>query len=230
MILANTLWDENNNDNIKEPLTGTDIQKEIVRGVLRQKLSRMRHLVISKVISTKYLDTLFPKILNLFHPQTVQYNGGIAKKKKWNISCYIEVMEGGVPCTDPNHRLRSVCLPLLNVCNNLFVQWYEQQHVCKNSTISVKRLMTFITRYTASSGEQSLLKHIDGAGKVDGSLIVSLPMDKWSAPEYVNSFDGYGGGLTLWDGNGSNRNYNEVYYKTRSGDVAFIDRAVWHQG
>ena len=111
--------------------------------------------------------------------------------------------------------------------------------------------MTFVTRYTPSPGEQALLKHIDGAGKVDGSCVVALPVDRWSAPESVNSWHGHGGGLTFWDGRepvpedeeeepkeGDKSQQpkrrpkfrpKEIHYETRSGDVAFIDRAVWHQ-
>lgn len=172
--------------------------------------------------------------------------------------------------------------------------------------------MTFVTRYTPAPGEQALLKHIDGAGKVDGSCVIALPIDKWSAPYDVNSFEGHGGGLTFWDGkepvpvpvtnndkdkdndnddyekekkeaikdvkttkttmisiSSKNKNQNndsnaveveetknsktttatttttakknnnmaqqqkfrprEIHYETRSGDIAFIDRAVWHQ-
>jgi hypothetical protein len=71
-------------------------------------------------------------------------------------------------------------------------------------------------------------------GKVDGSVVLALPIDKWSAPEEVNTF--VGGGLTFWDGkNNANSTQDastqprEIHYDTRSGDLAFIDRAVWHQ-
>ncbi len=145
-------------------------------------------------------------------------------------------MKGGTPCTDPNLKLLEVCRPLLDTCNDLFRTWYEQQHSCngkkkqKNGTICPERLMTFITRYTPAPGEQSLLKHIDGAGKVDGSVVVALPIDRWSGTEEENSFEGHGGGLTFWDGKDENGIPLEIDYDTRSGDVAFIDRAVWHQG
>jgi hypothetical protein len=39
---------------------------------------------------------------------------------------------------------------------------------------------------------------VDGAGKVDGSIVLALPVDRWSAPEVENAFEG--GGLTFWDG------------------------------
>ena len=153
-------------------------------------------------------------------------------------------MEGGIPCTNPNLELKLALLPLLQSCDGLFAEWYKQQHACNgrgqgcaylnkeresNSHTSLERprferIMTFITRYTPAPGEEALLKHVDGAGKVDGSVVVALPIDRWSAPEDIHSFEGHGGGLTFWDGRDSNGNPQEIYYATRSGDIAFIDR------
>jgi hypothetical protein len=262
------------------------LYKEISKQVVRQKLQKLRHLVVKGAINPEYLDALFPALLERFHPQTVTYNGGVAKIKEWKISCYLEVMEGGIPCTDPNTGLlEDVFRPLLDVCDDLFLEWYRQQHAgnassSSNSFVSAKkrtcrRLMTFVTRYTPAPGEQALLKHVDGAGKVDGSVVVALPIDRWSAPHEVNSFEGHGGGLTFWDGrervdlvdDGEKDRQEppptsddgtpcaqppptatmmapppkkgtttrsvvrprEIHYETRSGDLAFIDRAVWHQ-
>jgi hypothetical protein len=262
------------------------VAKEISKQVLRHKLQKLRHIVLKGVISEDYLDKAIfhPKLLEMFDPQTVVYNGGVANIKEWKISCYLEVMEGGVPCTNPHLKLLDVFLPLLETCDDLFLLWYKQQHACNrrrknnnnnNQTEKMKlrrkkntckRLMTFVTRYTPAPGEQALLKHIDGAGKVDGSCVVALPFDKWSTPvaEAVNSWYGHGGGLTFWDGREpvpeEDEEHNEtehqtetdndilqqpqqlqrprrkqrfrpkeIHYETRSGDVAFIDRAVWHQ-
>ena len=255
------------------PIVAEGARKDVVRGVVRKKLAKMRHLVLPAAISPSYLDGLFSEsILPMFRPQTVTYNGGIAKITEWKISCYLEVMDGGVPCTDPNLELRSECLPLLGACDDLFRLWYRQQHACngrgsaggggkenavpvgsgragkseggtgtgtgtgssssEGGDLRVKRLMTFVTRYTAAPGEQALLKHVDGAGKVDGSIVVALPIDRWSAPGDGNSFEGHGGGLTVWDGRSAGEprgRPQEIRYDTRSGDVAFLDRAVWHQ-
>ena len=154
-------------------------------------------------------------------------------------------MEGGIPCTNPQSELKNHCGDLLQTCNTLFATWYKQQHACNDPNTSkykvdaggnpiVSRLMTFITRYTPAPDENALLKHVDGAGKVDGSVVVALPIDRWTASQGTNSFEGYGGGLTFWDGkiqkreNGK-REPEEILYDTRSGDIAFIDRAVWHQ-
>ncbi len=139
------------------------IRKQINKQVLRQKLSKLRHLVIPQGINPVYLDSLFPKLLEEFDPQTVHYNGGIAKVKEWKISCYLEVMEGGIPCTNPNLKLLELFRPLLDVCNDLFLEWYRQQHACNvqrqyKVERTCKRLMTFVTRYTPSPGEQALLK------------------------------------------------------------------------
>lgn len=179
--------------------------------------------------------TILPDILG------EQYNGGVAQVKEWKISCYLEVMPGGIPCTNPNVALLELFTPLLDACNDAFLHWYRQQHSCNeqrkavvrtratssSEKLRVKRLMTFVTRYTPNPGEQALLKHVDGAGKVDGSVVVALPVDRWSAPEHCNSFQG--GGLTFWDGRDSSHRPLEIHYDTRSGDLAFIDRAVWHQ-
>ncbi len=217
-----------------------EVRKQVARGVLRAKLSKRRHLVLPQTISPHYLDKLMPPIVSsLFQPQTVTYNGGVAKIKNWKISCYLEVMDGGVPCTNPHDGLRRHCWELLETCNGLFACWYKQQHSCNDASSAkyrvdengapvVSRLMTFITRYTPAPEENALLKHVDGAGKVDGSLVVALPIDRWTASEEENSFEGHGGGLTFWDGvkryeNGK-KELEEILYDTRSGDVAFIDR------
>jgi len=223
-----------------------DIQKQITKGVVRAKLSKRRHLVLPAAISPAYLDTLMPDIVtNLFQPQTVKYNGGVANITNWKISCYLEVMDGGIPCTNPHIGLKDHCSELLQTCNSLFATWYRQQHACNKTTSLYKtdengnpivsRLMTFITRYTPAPDENALLKHVDGAGKVDGSIVVALPIDRWTATREVNSFEGHGGGLTFWDGrmkrceSTGKREPEEIVYDTRSGDLAFIDRAVWHQ-
>lgn len=200
--------------------------KDIAKHVLQKKLAKQRHLVMKEAINPAYLDFLMPTLIRLFQPQVVTYNGGVANIKRWKISCYLEVMDGGVPTAEPCTALLELCRPLLDACNTLFNEWYRQQHSRKQHVIS-HRLMTFITRYTPAPGEQALLKHVDGAGKVDGSIVVALPMDSWSVPLEINAFEG--GGVTFWDGRGSHAMPQEIHYDTRSGDVAFIDRAVWHQ-
>mmetsp|Transcript_17480 Transcript_17480/g.37786 ORF Transcript_17480/g.37786 Transcript_17480/m.37786 type:complete len:282 (+) Transcript_17480:1-846(+) len=224
-----------------------EINKQITKGVVRAKLSKRRHLVLPAAISPTYLDTLMPSIVtHLFEPQTVTYNGGVANITKWKISCYLEVMGGGIPCTNPHEELKHHCWELLETCNALFQRWYRQQHACNDASTSkyktdengnpiVSRLMTFITRYTPAPDENALLKHVDGAGKVDGSIVIALPIDRWTASHEQNSFEGHGGGLTFWDGRmqknpiSGQRRVEEILYDTRSGDLAFIDRAVWHQ-
>jgi hypothetical protein len=84
--------------------------------------------VIEQGISPCYLDSLFPEMLKEFDPQHVVYNGGIAKLKEWKISCYLEVMESDVPCTNPNTKLLQLFEPLLDTCNDLFLKWYRQLH------------------------------------------------------------------------------------------------------
>jgi hypothetical protein len=160
----------------------------------------------------------------------------VADIKEWKISCYLQVMPGGVPCTNPHKPLLDVCAPLLDCCDAMFADWYRQQHACnkpgvprREAPYTCERVMTFITRYTAYPDEGALLKHVDGAGKVDGSIVVALPTDRWSGPLEEMSFEGHGGGLTFWDGSPVPSKQTEIHYDTRSGDVGFIDKAVWHQ-
>ena len=140
------------------------LKEEIAKQVIRKKLAKLRHLVLEKAISSEYLDSLFPRLLQLFRPQPVVYNGGIGNVKNWKISCYLEVMDGGVPTTDPNLELLDLFQPLLDQCNDLFLYWFRQKNACNkgndtNSKIlGCSRLMTFITRYTPAPGEQALLK------------------------------------------------------------------------
>ena len=49
---------------------------------------------------------------------------------------------------------------------------------------------------------------------MDGSVVLALPSDP------VSPFEGFGGGLTFWDGGGK----QVLDYDTRCGDLAFIDR------
>jgi hypothetical protein len=155
--------DEDKNTSIDSKIVREGVRKEIPKRVLRQKLSKLRHLVLTKAIDPDYLDSIFPALLEFFDPQIVTYNGGIAKITEWKISCYLEVMDGGVPTANPNIPLAQVFAPLLDTCNSLFLEWYRQQHSCnrpssKSNPKSCKRLMTFITRYTPAPGEQALLK------------------------------------------------------------------------
>ena len=61
------------------------LKDEIAKQVVRKKLAKLRHLVLEKAVAPEYLDSLFPKLLERFHPQTVIYNGGIANVKEWKV-------------------------------------------------------------------------------------------------------------------------------------------------
>jgi len=155
----------NKNEGDDGSIVRFNVKREINKQVLRQKLAKRRHLVCREAIHPSYMDSLFPATLELFDPQTVHYNGGVAAIKEWKISCYLEVMDGGIPTTNPNTALFQAYQPLLNECNDLFMHWYRQQHACSGSrgsssqpVTSCRRLMTFLTRYTPNPGEEALLK------------------------------------------------------------------------
>lgn len=165
----NTSTDEENKEGCNaatstEPsFVRADLKNEIAKQVVRKKLAKLRHLVLKEAISPDYLDSLFPSLLQHFNPQSVVYNGGIANIKNWKISCYLEVMEGGVPTAEPNTDLLDLFHPLLDACDDLFLYWFRQKSACNtkfssNTETTCSRLMTFITRYTPAPGEQALLK------------------------------------------------------------------------
>jgi hypothetical protein len=159
---------EDRKEEANAPSSSTDfvrdgVKNEICKQVIRCKLAKRRHLVLREAIDPAYLDSLFPDLLKVFVPQPVEYNGGVAGVKKWKISCYLEVMQGGIPTTEPSLDLLRLLRPLLDACNDLFVHWYRQQHSCNDSSQrtevrACRRLMTFVTRYTPAPGEQALLK------------------------------------------------------------------------
>eukprot|EP00587_Corethron_hystrix_P007119 CAMPEP_0113316928 /NCGR_PEP_ID=MMETSP0010_2-20120614/12021_1 /TAXON_ID=216773 ORGANISM="Corethron hystrix, Strain 308" /NCGR_SAMPLE_ID=MMETSP0010_2 /ASSEMBLY_ACC=CAM_ASM_000155 /LENGTH=248 /DNA_ID=CAMNT_0000173769 /DNA_START=119 /DNA_END=862 /DNA_ORIENTATION=+ /assembly_acc=CAM_ASM_000155 len=235
--------DKDDDSDIEQIADFRTVYKHITRGVMASKFSGRRHLVLPRAISPTYLLSIMPLVIQNFSPQHVRYNGGVGSVPDWKISCYIDVMDGGVPTANPHFPLREVCLPLLGAVDDLFLHWYRQQNHRKmvvnglRSDPRVRRLMTFVTRYSARRTEDAaLLKHIDGAGKVDGSAVVALPIDEWSDPpqgEVSHDFTVHpegGGGLTFWDGNcPQDRHGKGIHYDTRSGDLAFIDKAVWHE-
>jgi len=51
------------------------VKQEIAKQVVRKKLSKLRHLVVKEAISPEYLDSLFPRLMELFKPQTVTVRG-----------------------------------------------------------------------------------------------------------------------------------------------------------
>jgi len=69
------------------------LHAEITKGVLRKKLSKMRHLCVEKAVSPEYLDELMPEILRQFQPQRVNYNGGVANIKEWKVRGREEIVE-----------------------------------------------------------------------------------------------------------------------------------------
>jgi hypothetical protein len=171
--------DATSGDSSSVSIVRVGVRKEITKQVVRQKLNKLRHLVIPQGISPDYLDRLFPELLENFDPQPVNYNGGIAQIKEWKISCYLEVMEGGIPCTNPNLKLLDLFQPLLDTCNDLFLEWYRQQHACNKQRQgkverTCKRIMTFLTRYTPAPGEQALLKVRAAVGFLESGSVFSV--------------------------------------------------------
>ena len=78
---------ENKQSEVSHEFVRSGLKEEIAKQVVRKKLAKLRHLVLEKAIAPEYLDSLFPKLLEHFDPQTVTYNGGIANIKEWKVRC-----------------------------------------------------------------------------------------------------------------------------------------------
>lgn len=81
-------------------------------------------------------------------------------------------------------NLRSICLPMLQQCDEHFSRWYCSKKG-PDSIHELVRLQSFITRYRVKPDESAgLLRHIDGV-QVDGSVILALPTDaEWRGSGY----------------------------------------------
>jgi len=220
------------------PLTNVEVPLE------KEKL---RHSCIIKAVDPDFLNELFPKILNIFQPQIVKYSntnpdisskdGSHGEKIDWKVSSYMEVdqttpgaMQRNVTC---DLNLKSLMMPLLEQCNQLFSSWYEKLHGA-GSIKNLVRLQSFVTRYRPFPNENALLRHIDGV-HVDGSVILALP----------TPIPFKGGGVTVWEpksnkggqqeqeeesASSSSSSETAFHYPLGCGDMCFVDNAVWHQG
>ena len=54
------------------------LNEEVSKLVVRKKLAKQRHLVIEQGINSAYLDSLFPRLLELFDPQVVHVSACFA--------------------------------------------------------------------------------------------------------------------------------------------------------
>ena len=200
-----------------------------------------QHGVMRDCMPEGFLEELFPKIKEVFQPHVVKYKntnnyirkedaaqsgtGGTQEKVDWKVSSYMELhgslggqMQKQVQC---DLRLLSLCLPMLQKCDELFSEWYCSKKGA-GAIHELVRLQSFITRYRVNSDESAgLLRHIDGV-QVDGSVILALPADA------DKDWRGTGGGVTVWEG----PEEDEVQwdYAMEPGDICFLDNYVWHQG
>uniref|UniRef100_A0A6U6GV36 Uncharacterized protein n=1 Tax=Odontella aurita TaxID=265563 RepID=A0A6U6GV36_9STRA len=76
----------------RQDIAKVGVYKEISKEVLRKKLVKMRHLVIKQGIQPRYLDALFPSILEGFEPQVVNvsvYSLQDACNSDWALERYL---------------------------------------------------------------------------------------------------------------------------------------------
>ena len=68
-----------------------------------------------------------------------------------------------------------VCAEVLSDCDRVCLEWYDRMHPRSRETSrTLHRMQSFVTRYRPNPDETHLPRHIDGAN-VDCSLVLGLP-------------------------------------------------------
>jgi len=172
----------------------------------------LRHELVQEVIPRSRLEGLFPTMKEAYVQQPLDYGRNSRYGDKWRISCYLVVMENWKPKIQPHEPMVQCMNGVMNDCVSEFAKWRCKMRDLASVDVSV--MNAFVTRYRPTQDEDQLQKHIDGAN-VDGSVVLALPTD--------DPFEG--GKLHVWDG----KPQHEFEYQMASGDVLFLDNAVWHQ-
>ena len=159
------------------------------------------------------LEDLSSRIEALYLPCTTSY---LDAKGSWDISCYAELAEDVpdlmVPGAYVHPPLLRVLEPLLEELTGHLTTWWHSVHPEKK-TILLRRVQSFVTKYSATPGASHLTRHVDGP-QVHASMILQLHSPK--------SF--VGGGITVWDREGQ-----QHFHQLRTGELCLLDHMVWHQ-
>jgi len=186
----------------------------------RHRWLPLRHGIVHDAVAPEKLQAAFDAIRAAFRPQQVDYSNTAYGKDHWNLSCFMEYTNGvATKKVDlaSGQPLMQVCEGILADCDACFLKWYDTLHPrAKDSTRTLVRMQSFVTRYRPNPDETHLPRHIDGAN-VDGSLVLGLP----TYSEFGDS-----GGLTVWDGENDAEQFR---YPVASGDACMLDSRVWHQ-
>lgn len=186
----------------------------------RHRWLQLRHAIVPGGVDVHKLEAAFDEIRSAFAPQQVDYSNTAYAKNHWKLSCFMEytngVAAGGIDLA-AGQRMYRACADILQDCDACFLKWYDQLHPrARDSTRTLVRMQSFVTRYLPTPDESHLPRHIDGAD-VDGSLVLGFP----TYSEFGDS-----GGLTVWDGEDD----AEVFrYPVAAGEVCLLDSRVWHQ-
>lgn len=198
----------------------TQCDAETCANLERHRWLQLRHAVVHNAVSHEKLEAAFDHIRAAFRPQQVDYSNTAYGKDHWNLSCFMQYTNGVAAKKvdlEAGGPMRQVCEPILQDCDRVFLEWYEQLHPRpRGATRTLGRMQSFVTRYRPMPEETHLPRHIDGAN-VDGSLVLGLPT--------YSSF-GDSGGLTVWDGD---KDAETFRYPVTSGDACLLDSRVWHQ-
>ena len=137
-------------------------------------------------------------------------------KGEWNISCYAELASDlpdlMVPGAVAHQPLQMALGPILPGLTKSLEAWWHEVRPEKRG-LSLRRVQTFVTKYSAVSGQSHLTRHVDGP-QVHASMILQLHSPK--------GFEG--GGVTVWD-----RQQHAHFLQLQTGQLCMLDHLVWHQ-
>ena len=169
-----------------------------------------------KIIDTglqEDLVALSPKIEAAYLPCHTSY---LDAKGQWNISCYAELVADLPDLMAPgaleHPPLLTVIEPLLERLTVYLQKWWHLIHPDKTSC-TLRRVQSFVTKYSAECGKTHLTRHVDGP-QVHASMILQLHSPKGFG----------GGGVTIWD-----RETREHVCQLRTGELCMLDHCIWHQ-
>ena len=137
--------------------------------------SELRHAIVPGGVDVQKLEAAFDEMQSVFAPQQVDYSNTAYAKNHWKLSCFMEytngVAAGGIDLAAGQPMYRA-CAGILQDCDACFLKWYDQLHPrARDSTRTLTRMQSFVTRYLPTPDESHLPRHIDGAD-VDGSLVL----------------------------------------------------------
>lgn len=198
------------------PLARTRKRKHVSSSCCHRRRGTVQPAFGFKVVDAgvhEALQRLATEIEDAYVPCRTTY---LDAKGQWNISCYAELASDlpdlMVPGAVEHQPLQMALGPILPGLTKSLEAWWHEARPEKQG-LSLRRVQTFVTKYSAVNGQTHLTRHVDGP-QVHASMILQLHCPK--------GFEG--GGVTVWD-----RQQRAHFLQLQAGQLCMLDHLVWHQ-